>query len=125
MMKSLERPSDFKELIEAILNFHTTDEMIQGVIEFWRHKFGIGEGFHIRSGIGAICLHAGYNAIELSSGVHRDLPNAIEIYLESIIKKAHRLQANGYTIVLEKGELDPDNNEERFFKIVPVKSAAQ
>lgn len=122
-MKSLKLRTDFSELIEAILNFHTTDEMIQGVIEFWRHVFGTGKVFHIRSGIGEICLHAGYNIV--LSEVHYDLPYAIVTHFVSIIKKAHRLQAKGYTIILEKGKLDPDNNEERFFKIVSVNSAAQ
>ena len=115
-MKRLKLQTDFVELINAIRSRGTTDDMIEGVIEFWREieEIGVDKVFHIRSGIGEICLHAGY---DLLSEAYYDLPFAIEEHLVSVIMEAHRLQANGYTIILEKGKLD-DKSEERFFKII-------
>ena len=113
-MKSLKLQTDFDELIQAILRGETTDDMVEGVIEFWLHKFGSDKVLHLRSLMGEICIHAGF---DLLSEERYDLPYQLEILFVSVIEQAHKLQARGYTVILVEGKLD-DTNRERFFKIV-------
>ena len=117
-MKSLKLQTDFDELIQAILRGESTDDMVEGVIEFWLHKFGSDKVLHLRSLMGEICIHAGIDMLSVSEERY-DLPYQLEFLFVSVIEQAHKLQARGYTVILVEGKLD-DTNRERFFKIVKV-----
>lgn len=113
-MKSLKLQTDFDELIQAMLKGDSREFWVERVIDFALHKFGIGKVIHIQSLMEQICIHAGINE---SSEERYPLPHTLEVNYVGVIEQAHRLQARGYTIVLEEGILD-GQNKERYLKIV-------